>query len=65
MKRNNVVNTFRLGAILSLAGPTMMEQLMNTAVQYVDTAMVGALGTQATAAVGSTGTVNSLSLLVD
>lgn len=60
MKRNNVVNTFRLGAILSLAGPTMMEQLMNTAVQYVDTAMVGALGTQATAAVGSTGTVNWL-----
>lgn len=46
--------------ILSLAWPTMLEQLMHTAVQYVDTAMVGALGTQATAAVGATSTVNWL-----
>ena len=47
-------------AIFALAGPTMLEQLLQTAVQYVDTAMVGSLGTQATAAVGSTGTVNWL-----
>ena len=33
---------------------------MQTAVQYVDTAMVGVLGTQATAAVGATTTVNWL-----
>ena len=33
---------------------------MGTAVQYIDTAMVGSLGTQATAAVGSTSTVNWL-----
>lgn len=33
---------------------------MQTAVQYIDTAMVGALGTQATAAVGATTTVNWL-----
>lgn len=46
--------------ILALAWPTMLEQLMQTAVQYVDTAMVGALGTQATAAVGATSTVNWL-----
>lgn len=46
--------------ILALAWPTMLEQLMQTAVQYIDTAMVGALGTQATAAVGSTGTINWL-----
>lgn len=46
--------------ILGLAWPTMLEQLMNTAVQYIDTAMVGALGTQATAAVGSTTTINWL-----
>lgn len=46
--------------ILALAWPTMLEQLMQTAVQYIDTAMVGSLGTQATAAVGSTGTVNWL-----
>ena len=46
--------------ILSLAWPTMLEQLMQTAVQYIDTAMVGTLGTQATAAVGATTTVNWL-----
>ena len=46
--------------IFSLAWPTMMEQLMGTAVQYIDTAMVGSLGTQATAAVGATSTVNWL-----
>ena len=46
--------------ILALAWPTMLEQLMQTAVQYIDTAMVGSLGTQAMAAVGSTGTVNWL-----
>ena len=49
-----------LPAIFTLAWPTMLEQLMQTAVQYVDTAMVGALGTQATAAVGSTATINWL-----
>lgn len=38
----------------------MMEQVMQTAVQYIDTAMVGALGTQATAAVGATSTVGWL-----
>ena len=49
-----------LPAILALAWPTMLEQLMQTAVQYIDTAMVGSLGTQATAAVGATSTVNWL-----
>ncbi len=49
-----------LPTIFALAGPTMLEQLMQTAVQYVDTAMVGSLGTQATAAVGATSTVNWL-----
>ena len=60
MKKDNALTDCGVQAILALAGPTMMEQLMNTAVQYVDTAMVGSLGTQATAAVGSTGTVNWL-----
>lgn len=46
--------------IFALAWPTMLEQLMGTAVQYIDTAMVGSLGTQATAAVGATSTVNWL-----
>ena len=46
--------------IVTLAWPTMMEEIMHTAVQYIDTAMVGSLGTQATAAVGATSTVNWL-----
>ena len=46
--------------IFALAWPTMLEELLHTAVQYIDTAMVGSLGTQATAAVGSTTTVNWL-----
>lgn len=49
-----------LCVILALGWPTMLEQLMQTAVQYIDTAMVGVLGTAATAAVGATGTVNWL-----
>ncbi len=49
-----------LPAVFSLAWPTMLEQAVQTAVQYVDTAMVGSLGTSATAAVGATATVNWL-----
>ena len=48
------------GVIWALAWPTMLEQLMQTAVQYIDTAMVGSLGTKATAAVGATTTLNWL-----
>ncbi len=54
------INWALLPAIFALAWPTMLEQLMQTAVQYVDTAMVGSLGTAATAAVGSTTTINWL-----
>lgn len=43
--------------IMTLAWPTIVEQVMQTAVQYIDTAMVGSLGTQATAAVGATSTI--------
>lgn len=49
-----------VATIAALAWPTMMEELTQTAVQYIDTAMVGSLGTQATAAVGATTTVNWL-----
>lgn len=52
------LNTSMAAVILTLAWPTMLEQLMQTAVQYIDTAMVGTLGTQATAAVGATSTVS-------
>ena len=58
--RNNRLNKEMITTILTLAWPTMLEQMMQTAVQYVDTAMVGSLGTQATAAVGATSTVNWL-----
>lgn len=47
-------------AIITLAWPTMLEQFLSTAVQYIDTAMVGSLGTRATACVGATTTVNWL-----
>lgn len=54
------LNRPMIATILALAWPTMLEQLLQTAVQYIDTAMVGSLGTQATAAVGATTTVNWL-----
>lgn len=49
-----------LPVVFSLAWPTMVEETMQTAVQYIDTSMVGKLGTDATAAVGATTTVNWL-----
>ena len=58
--RERKLNKEMIGVILSLAWPTMLEQAMQTAVQYIDTAMVGSLGTQATAAVGATSTVSWL-----
>ena len=54
------LNPAMIAVIWALAWPSMLEQAMQTAVQYIDTAMVGALGTAATAAVGSTSTVNWL-----
>jgi putative MATE family efflux protein len=57
---NKRYNWSLLPAIIILAWPTMLEQLLQTAVQYIDTAMVGAIGDYATAAVGSTTTVNWL-----
>ncbi len=60
MKKERKLNKAMLAVIFALAWPTMLEQLMQTAVQYIDTAMVGSLGTQATAAVGATSTVGWL-----
>lgn len=60
LQKKNRFDYHMLGVIFALAWPTMLEELMQTAVQYIDTAMVGSLGTQATAAVGSTGTVGWL-----
>lgn len=60
LQKRNRFDFHMLGVIFALAWPTMFEELMQTAVQYIDTAMVGSLGTYATAAVGSTGTVGWL-----
>ena len=59
-KLRGAIDLAMLSTVFSLAWPTMLEQLMQTAVQYVDTAMVGTLGTQATAAVGATSTFSWL-----
>lgn len=58
--KNATTKKAMIALIFSLAWPTMLEQLMQTAVQYVDLAMVGSLGTDAAATVGSTTTVNWL-----
>ncbi len=42
----------RLSTLAALAWPAIMEQILATMVSYVDTAMVGSLGADATAAVG-------------
>ena len=60
MTRQTQKTASLLPIILALAWPTMLEQLLQTAVQYIDTALVGSLGTAATAAVGATTTVNWL-----
>ena len=57
MKSNDLQSRPVLVTILMLAWPTMLEQILQTAVQYVDSAMVGRLGAEATAAVGCTSTV--------
>ena len=49
-----------LGTLLALSIPTMVEEILATLLQYVDTAMVGRLGEQATAAVSITTTINWL-----
>ncbi len=54
------LNPAMIAVIWSLAWPTMLEQAMQVAVQYIDVGMVGSLGDWATAAVGSTSTVNWL-----
>ncbi|MCI8517016.1 MAG: MATE family efflux transporter [Hungatella sp.] len=49
-----------LATLLTLSIPTMVEEILATLLQYVDTAMVGQLGEQATASVSITTTINWL-----
>ena len=53
-------DTKQLKSVWQLAWPTMLEEFMSTSVQYADMFMVGSLGTLATAAVGTTATINWL-----
>ena len=46
--------------LLTLAIPVILEEILTTLLQYVDTAMVGHLGAEATASVSLTTTVNWL-----
>ncbi len=66
IQQNNKENIWKVLTVLAI--PTMLEQLLSTLMQYVDTAMVGKLGPDATAAVSTTTTVgwlvNSLSAAV-
>ncbi len=49
-----------LSSLITLSIPTILEEVLRTLLQYVDTAMVGHLGQRATAAVSTTTTVNWL-----
>lgn len=59
-KRVFSYNKEMLLIIFSLAWPSIVEQLLQTIVQYADSAMVGRLGAQASASVGLTTSVNWL-----
>ncbi len=50
----------RLKNVFHLAWPAILQEALNTVVTYVDTAMVGALGANASATVGLTGSVGWL-----
>lgn len=55
MRRENRQETKEIiMAIIVLAWPTMLEEALRTVVQYVDAAMVGRLGADASATVGIT-----------
>lgn len=46
--------------LIAMSIPTILEEVLSTLIQYVDTAMVGRLGENATAAVSTTTTINWL-----
>lgn len=57
-QENSTKSLFNL--LITLAIPTVLEEILSTLLQYVDTAMVGRLGENATAAVSVTTTVSWL-----
>ncbi len=56
----NSLRKSNLAALITLALPIVLEEILSTLLQYVDTAMVGFLGANATASVSLTSTVNWL-----
>ena len=60
MINGNASKIDSLKALIRLSLPAVMQQLMGTLLQYVDTAMVGHLGEAATASVSTSTTVNWL-----
>ncbi len=60
--KENSVTSWKgvLATLVSLSIPTVLEEVLSTLIQYVDTAMVGRLGEKATASVSTTTTVNWL-----
>ncbi len=60
IESNNTSYKSIIAMMVSLAVPTVMEQILSTLLQYVDTAMVGRLGEDATAAVSVTTTITWL-----
>jgi len=56
--RESVPDLFKI--LIKLAIPTVLEEILSTLLQYVDTAMVGKLGENATAAVSVTTTITWL-----
>lgn len=54
------LNRSVLKTLVLLSIPTVLEEVLSTLIQYVDTAMVGRLGEKATAAVSTTTTINWL-----
>lgn len=57
-KNNSTANIFI--SVVMVALPTMLEQILSVLMQYVDTAMVGHLGANATAAVSTSTTITWL-----
>ena len=58
MKQTYYKEAFR--SLITLSIPTVLEEVLSTLLQYVDTAMVGHLGEKATAAVSTTTTIGWL-----
>ena len=60
IKQTQSIKKEILHTLITLSIPTILEEVLATLLQYVDTAMVGHLGEQATAAVSVTTTVTWL-----